>query len=245
MSASQSLEKPKNQLLAALSEKDYQRLAPYLKEMELTIGQVLHVPYEPIEYVYFPHHSIVSIVTTMEDGSTVEVGIVGRDGMVGIPVILGGGASPHETFVQVPSGATQIRASRLKRQFDQGEALQQLLLLYVQAFYTQVSQTAACNAQHTVELRLARWLLLIQDRIQSDTLPLTQEFISKMLGVRRPGVTDAAKALQQLGMIEYSRGKIMIVNRKALEASACECYKTGRDEFDRLLGQGLPLRSDG
>ncbi|OUL36801.1 Crp/Fnr family transcriptional regulator [Nostoc sp. T09] len=225
-----------NRLLASLPAYEYERLLPHLKFVSLSSGQVLYHAEEPITQVYFPKNSVVSIVITTENGSTVEVGLVGNEGMVGIPVILGGKTTTTSGVVQIPGDAMQINADILKIEFERGGPLQKLLLRYVQAMYAQVSQAAVCNRLHTLEARLARWLLTASDRIQSDKLPLTQEYISHMLGVRRSGVTVAAGTLSEQGIISYHRGLITILNREGLEAISCECYRLIKDELARLLG---------
>lgn len=226
---------PQNRLLAALPASEYERLAPHLQLVSLPIRQVLYEPNEPIKYVYFPIGSMVSLVSIMKDGSTIEVGLVGNEGMVGVPVILGGNITTTQAFVQVSDNALRMDADLLKSEFNRGGQLQLLLLRYTQALLTQVSQSAACNRFHTIEERLARWMLLVADAVESDEFMLTQEFISQMLGTRRSGVTVAAGNLSQAGMLRYSRGKITILNREALEATSCECYGVIRDEFTRLL----------
>jgi CRP-like cAMP-binding protein len=225
-----------NRLLAALSDSEYQRLVPHLNFIPLSLGQVLYEAEEPITQVYFPNNSLVSLVITTENGSTVEVGIVGNEGMVGIPVILGTNTTTTSGIVQMAGSAMQMNADILNIEFERGGTLQKLLLRYVQALHTQVSQTAVCNRLHTLEARLARWLLIVSDRIQSDKLPLTQEYISHMLGVRRSGVTVAAGTLSNQGIIRYSRGQITILNREGLEATSCECYRAIKNELARLLG---------
>jgi CRP-like cAMP-binding protein len=172
----------------------------------------------------------------MQNGSTVEVGLVGNDGILGVPIFLADSISIYEANVQIPSSAVRIRADVLKSEFNRGGALQSVLLRYSQALLNQVSQGAACNRLHTLEERLARWLLTVRDRLESDELPLTQEFMSQMLGTRRSGVTVAAITLQQAGTIRYARGKITILNREGLEATSCECYGAVKGEFKRLLG---------
>ena len=239
MSVSNATKKTiENRLLAALPDDSYQRLVPHLERVSLERDQVIYEPGEPIRHVYFPHQAIVSLVSTMSDGSTVEVGVVGNEGMVGIPVVLGGNTTTTRAFVQVPDGGTRMEATRLNAEFNRGGPLQSLLLRYTQALHTQVSQTAACNRLHKVESRLARWLLSVSDRMQSDQFPLTQEFIAQMLGCRRPGVTEAAGTLSQAGMIRYTRGRITILNREDLAATSCECYGVIKDEYARLLGTG-------
>ncbi|MEH1829946.1 MAG: Crp/Fnr family transcriptional regulator [Nostoc sp.] len=224
-----------NKLLAALSTSDYQRLVPHLKLVSLSTRQVIYEPKEPIAHVYFPQHAVVSIVSSMEDGSMVEVGIVSNEGMVGIPVILGGNTTTTKAFVQVSGAAVQMDAGVLKTEFNQGGAIQKLLLRYVQAAYTELAQGCACNRFHTLEERLARWLLTLSDRLESEDFPLTQEFIAQMLGVRRSGVTVAASSLSRTGMIRYQRGHISILNREDLKATSCECYRVIQNEFARLL----------
>ncbi len=224
-----------NRLLAALPDSEYERLVPHLKLVSLPTRQVLYEPGELITHIYFPEYAVVSIVTPMEDGSTVEVGIVSNEGMVGLPVILGGKTTTTKAFVQIPGAGFQMDADVFRSEFNRGEALQSLLLRYVQAIYTETSQAAACNRLHTLEERLARWLLTVSNRRQSDDFPLTQEFIAQMLGVRRSGVTVAASTLSRAGMIRYNRGQISILNRETLEATACECYQVIQNEFDRLL----------
>jgi CRP-like cAMP-binding protein len=224
-----------NRLLAALSDEAYQRLVPHLELVSLLPQQILYQAGEPITHVYFPHRSVISLINLMEDGSTIEVGLVGREGMVGLPVILGDANYLHQAFVQIGDRAMRIRAEVLKAEFNRGGALQTLLLRYVQALLTQVSQSAACNRFHTIEERLARQLLLIQDALQSQEFLLTQESLAQMLGARRSGVTVAAGTLSQAGMIRYARGRIFVLDREGLEATACECYRVIRDEFDRLL----------
>ncbi|MBE9167304.1 Crp/Fnr family transcriptional regulator [Pleurocapsales cyanobacterium LEGE 06147] len=227
---------PANQLLAALPESEYASLVPHLETVSLRTGQILYQPYELIEFVYFPNRAIVSLVAIMEDGATTEVGLVGKEGMVGLPVILGSNCSSRRAIVQIGNGAVMLNADILKREFDRGGELRRLLLLYTQGLLTQVSQTAACNRQHVIEERLARWLLSVQDRVEQDEFLLTQEMIAYMLGVRRSGITVAANILQRAGIISYSRGRIHIRDRQALEATACECYRLVNQEFQRLFG---------
>ena len=229
-------QQPSNKLLAALPANEYQRLVPHLKLVSLEVHQMLYEAGEPITHVYFPDNSMVSIVATMEDGSTAEVGIVSSEGMTGIPVILGNNTTITTSFVQISGTAMQMNADVLRAEFNRGGALQTLLLCYVQAIYSELAQAAACNRLHTLDERLARWLLTVSDRVESEDFFLTQEFISQMLGVRRSGVTVAASTLSQAGMISYKRGHISILNREDLEATSCECYRVIQNEFARLLG---------
>src|SRR4028119_46872 len=213
-----------NRLLAALPDAEYQRLVPHLERVPLPVKQVLHKRGESIEYVYFPHRAIVSLISTPEEGSKVEVGLVGNEGLVGIPAVLGDNIATTTAIVQREDSGMRMEASLLKSEFGRGGVLQSLLLRYTQALYALASQNAACNRLHNLEERLARWLLLVYDRVGSNELQLTQEFIAEMLGVRRAGVTEAANRLQQAGLIRYNRGKITIVNRQELEAASCSCY---------------------
>jgi len=228
--------KPKNHLLAALPDEDYQRLLPHLEEVQLPLKKILYEPGETPNAVYFPNHAMVSLVATMEDGATVEVGLVGIEGVIGLPIVLGGRATVYQAIVQLPGTGTKLDADVFRAEFERGEQLQRLVLLYTQALLTQVSQNAVCNRLHTIDERLSRWLLSVQDCLEADELPLTQEFISQMLGTRRASVTVSAGNLQEQSIIRYSRGKITILNRERLKQSSCECYSVIRNEFDRLLG---------
>ncbi|MHC5768795.1 MAG: Crp/Fnr family transcriptional regulator [Nostoc sp.] len=230
-------QQPPNKFLAALPVSDYERLVPHLKLVALPLRKVLYEAGEPITHVYFPDKAVVSIVTTMEDGSTTEVRIVSNEGMVGIPVILGDNTTTTTAFVQVSGAAMQMDADILKAEFNRSGAIQTLSLRYVQAVYSEMAQGVACNRLHILEERLARWLLTVSDRLESEEFPLTQEFIAQMLGVRRSGVTVAASTLSRAGMISYQRGHISILKREDLEATSCECYQVIQKEFARLLGK--------
>lgn len=225
-----------NHLLAALPPEEYQRLVPHLQYVSLSLGEVLHESGEAIEQVYFPLDAMVSYISLMEDGSTAEAGMIGREGMVGLAVILGDKGPVNRAVVQLEGSLLKMSAQVLKTEFNRGGELQKQLLLYTQALLAQVTQSAACNALHTLEQRLARWLLSAQDSSQKEVLPLTHDFIAKMLGTRRSGVTEIAGNLSKAGLIRYRRGKITILNREGLEATACECYGIIKDEFSRLLG---------
>jgi CRP-like cAMP-binding protein len=236
MSRSSDLAVPKNRLLSALPVEDYQRLLPHLEPVSLSLNQVLYEVNEPITHVYFPSESIVSLVAPMEDGATIEVGLVGQEGMAGILVILGGMTKAHRAIVQVADSAVRLNATVLKAEFDRGGALQTLLLRYLQTLLTQATQTLACNRFHPIEERLARWLLVVQDSLQTNEFLLTQEFIGQMLGVRRSSVTVAAGNLSQANLINYTRGRITILDRAGLEDFSCECYGIIRDEIIQMLG---------
>ncbi len=215
----------KNLILAAVPRGEYRRLLAVLEPVSLPVGEVLYKSGEVIEHVYFPTEGIVSLVTHMTDGATIEVGLIGRDGMVGIPVLLGDDIAFEEAVVQIGGGALRMKSDVFKEALraDHSPLLTELLL-YTRTLMRQVSQTAACNSRHTVEKRLSRWLLMCHDRTGSDELPLTQEFIASMLGLRRAGVSSAAIGLQEEGFIRYSRGHISILRREGLEDFTCECY---------------------
>ena len=230
-----NLEKPVNRLLAALPTQDYQRLVPDLQPVELPQHKIIYHAGEDYQYAYFPNYSIVSSVAIMENGSTTEIGVIGNEGMVGLPIILETSYTNSTAIVQVGDGGYRIAAKRLQEEMNRHGALKRLLMRYIQARIIQLGQTAACNRYHTVEQRFARWLLTVRDSIQKDEFQLTQEFISQMLGVRRTGVTEVAIKFQQAGMIMYKRGSIRIVSAQKLEACTCECYQLIYREFSRLL----------
>jgi CRP-like cAMP-binding protein len=236
MSVNNPLIHPKNQLLAALPASEYESLLPHLQVVPLSNQQFIYEVGEPIEYAYFPHQAVISLVVVMDDSSTVETALVSQEGMAGFPILLGDNISSLQAVVQVPGDGMRLNADLLKTEFDKGGSLQRLLLRYVQAVISELAQGAACNRIHSLEKRLARWLLKVSDRLGSKEFPLTQEFIAQMLGVRRSGVTVAASILSQSGIISYHRGHITILDMEALEAASCECYRVVKAEFTRLLG---------
>jgi CRP-like cAMP-binding protein len=221
-----------NNLLAALPRKVYLRLLPGLTPVDLVFGDVLHEPGKPIRDVYFPSQSLVSLLTLVEGHLALEVGLVGREGMVGIALALGIDVSPVRALVQGAGPALRMDATRFRAELAGSPPLQRELNRYVHALMAQISQTAACNRFHVVEARLARWLLMTRDRVGSGEFRMTQEFLSHMLGVRRVGVTEAASALQRQKLIEYSRGSIRILDHRGLEAACCSCYAAVRDMHD-------------
>jgi CRP-like cAMP-binding protein len=229
-------ERVENRLLASLPPDEYQRLRPHLRKVSFSLGEVVYEFGGQLDYVFFPTTSIVSLLYTMENGSSAEMGLTGNDGVVGIALFMGGGTMPNRAVVQSAGDALRMKAKVLQDEFALGGKFQQLLLRYTQALITQISQTAVCNRLHSVEQQLCRWLLLSHDRVQADELIMTQELIADMLGVRREGVTVAAGHLQDLGAISYVRGRIQILDREKLEETVCECYRVVRDEFARLLG---------
>lgn len=227
-----------NQILAVLSADVLDRLTPYLNHFTLAQGAITHHPGDRLFYLYFPIDCLFSIIITMQDGATAEVAIVGNREVLGINALMGSSETTQtEYIVQVAGSAIKIDAQIVRQEFNRNGELHDVLLHYTQAFLAQVSQTATCNSLHTLEQRLPRWLLETQERIHSNHLPLTQEFIAYMLGVRRAGVTQTAQKLQERKLIQYRRGNVQILNQAGLEASACECFKTIKAEYDRLLGE--------
>jgi CRP-like cAMP-binding protein len=228
---------PDNHLLAALAGEELGRLVPALEHVAFSLGDVIYEPGARLDHLYFPSSCIVSLVYTMRDGVTAEMGLVGNEGAVGIALLTGGETMPNRAVVQVAGDAFRINARTVLQEFRRGGPLQRSLLLYTQALLTQTCQTAVCNRLHSVEERLCRWILLCHDRLKSNELLMTQEYIANMLGGRRQSVTVAAGRLQDAGLIHYSRGHIRILDRPGLEAAVCECYAVVKTEFDRLLGR--------
>ena len=224
-----------NYLLAALPAEQQGRLRPDLERVTLALGQGLYESGDNLQYVYFPIDSIVSLLYVMENGSSAEISVVGNEGLVGISVFMGGASTPSRAVVQSAGVAYRLSSARLKTEFNFHGPLMELLLRYTQSLITQMAQTAVCNRHHSIDQQLCRWLLLSLDRIPSDCLVMTQELIANMLGVRREGVTEAAGKLQKLGVIEYSRGRIRVLDRAHLEQLSCECYAVVKNEVDRLL----------
>ena len=232
-----------NYLLAALPAQALDRLLPHLELVALPLGKVLYESGGALRHVYFPTDSIVSLLSVMENGASAEISVVGNEGLIGIAVFMGGESTPSRAVVQSAGHAFRLPGQRLKDEFNRHEEMLLLMLRYTQALITQMAQTAVCNRHHSIDQQLCRWLLLSLDRLQGNQLTMTQELIANMLGVRREGVTDAAGKLQRLGVIEYSRGHIKILNRARLEELSCECYAVVRRETERLLPY-FPLRPD-
>ncbi len=224
-----------NHLLDALLSAEFDRLSPDLELVEMTLGQVLYESGGMLEHVYFPTNSIISLLYVMENGSSAEIAVVGNEGILGISLFMGGETTSSRAIVQSSGHAYRLKAQLLKDEFNRAGPVQRLLLRYTQALITQMAQTAVCNRHHSVEQQLCRWLLLSLDRLATDQLTMTQELIANMLGVRREGVTDAAGKLQRDGLINYSRGRITVLDRPKLEKRSCECYQVVKAEFDRLL----------
>jgi CRP-like cAMP-binding protein len=224
-----------NRILGLLPSKDSQRLRKHMKLVELPLGKSLYDPYVPLEHVYFPEDGVASLLTQLDDGIETEVATVGREGMVGLPAFFGVESVPGRAIWQVSGKALVLSTKVLRRETRQGGALNDVLRLYAQGLFTQISQSASCNRRHEIVQRCSRWLLMTHDRVNGDEFELTHQFLSKMLGVRRAGVSVAAGILQKAGLIKYSRGRITILDREGLEAISCECYRIVREEFDRLL----------
>lgn len=222
-----------NSLLASIPYKDFQHLLPGLEPVTLIFGTTLYEPAAAIKYVYFPNDSLVSLLTLVEGHLALEVGLIGREGMLGVSLALGIGISPVRALVQGSGTAMRMKSSRFMLEFRRSPALRQEIYRYTHALMAQITQTAACNRFHVVEARLARWLLMTRDRVRSDEFRLTQEFLAHMLGVRRVGVTKAAGTLQQQKLISYSRGRIRILDRKNLEAACCPCYEIVKDMHEK------------
>jgi CRP-like cAMP-binding protein len=227
----------KNQLLTALPPQLLSRLLPRLRLVSLKTRDSLMVPDTPIEAVHFVESGFVSLVMSLEDGTQAEVGLVGREGMVGLPLVTGVDTSFPEAYVQLEGSALRMEARVFRTAMEEEPALRTLLLRYLEAMTSQVSQTAACNGRHDLEQRLARWLLMAHDRADGDEFQITQEFLALMLCVYRPSVSVVASTLQRAGMIRYGRGHMIILDREALEATACDCYRLVKRRFERVLGR--------
>jgi CRP-like cAMP-binding protein len=226
-----------NNILASLPEKDFARLQPHAEVTALTQGNTLYEPNEFINYVYFPNDAVISLISISESGATIEVGMIGNEGIVGLPIILGETTMLYRATVQIPGNAVRIPAELVKKEFKYQSELHKQLLRYTYTLLTQVSQSAVCNRFHTVEKRLCRWLLVTHDRVKCDDLQLTQELLALMLGTRRAGVSVAAGILQKAGLIRYSRGHIKILDRTGLESATCECYHIIKDQFDHFMNE--------
>jgi CRP-like cAMP-binding protein len=225
----------KNHLLAALPPSALERWRPQLERIDMRLGQVLYEPGDTLSHVYFPTTAIVSLLYVMQNGASAEISVVGREGIVGISLFMGGESTPSRAVVQSAGEGYRLKAEAMKDEFGRGGPVMHLLLRYTQALITQMAQTAVCNRHHTLDQQLCRWLLLNLDRLQSNELVMTQELIANMLGVRREGVTETALKLQQANLIRYVRGRITVVDRPGLEKRACECYAVVSQEYDRLL----------
>ena len=224
-----------NQLLAAIPPAEFARLAPDLELLAMPVGQVLCESGAPLHYAYFPTGCILSLQYLTKGGSSIEIAGIGREGMLGIPLFLGGNNTPGRAFVRTDGEAYRIKAAPLKREFERGGKTMRLLLRYTHARLTQTSLNLVCNRLHSTEQKFCRQLLVTLDRTASDELKITQELLGSMLGVRREGITEAAGNLQKLGLIHYHRGHIKVIDRAGLERMVCDCYEEGKKEFDRLM----------
>ncbi len=231
-----------NHLLAALPDEVQNRLFPHIELIALPLGKVLYESGDALRHVYFPTDSIVSLLYVMENGASAEISVVGNEGLIGVSLFMGGESTPSRAIVQSAGSAYRLLGQRLKDEFNRHGELLQLMLRYTQSLITQMSQTAVCNRHHSIDQQLCRWLLLSLDRLPSNCLVMTQELIANMLGVRREGVTSAAGKLERAGAIEYTRGRITVLDRPKLEELCCECYAVVKKETDRLLPY-LPLRA--
>ncbi len=225
-----------NRLLSLLSNDDYERLRPHLTNVVLEYKKSLYEASEPIEYVYFPIDGVASLVINAADGSGAEVGTIGNEGMVGLPIVLGDNYAPSTVYVQVPGTALRMDARLFRTELERRATLKSISLRYIHAFFNQVAQSGACAHFHRLEQRCCRWLLMTRDRMPTDEFLLTHEFLGMMLGVRRTSVTLVMSELQRAGHIRYTRGNVTILNHKALHDRTCECYEISKSEFDRLLG---------
>ena len=224
-----------NHILRSLSPEVYERLLPHLRLVTLSLGTVLYESGSLMPHIYFPTDAIVSLLYVLANGASAEIAVVGNEGAVGVSLFMGGETTTSRAVVQSAGLAYRLTGARLKREFERHGDLMYILLRYTQSLITQMAQTAVCNRHHAVDQQLCRWLLLSLDRLSSNELIMTHELIANMLGVRREGVTDAAGKLQKLGVIQYSRGRITVLNRPELERLCCECYGVVKRETERLL----------
>ena len=229
------LDPGQNQLLAALAGPTLDRWREHLEPISLSLGQVLYESGSTLSHIYFPTTAVVSLLYVMENGASAEIAVVGQEGLVGISLFMGGESTPSRAVVQSAGAAYRMTAETIKAEFNQFGPVMHLLLRYTQALITQMAQTAVCNRHHSLDQQLCRWLLLSLDRLKGNQLVMTQELIANMLGVRREGVTEAARRLQSAGLISYSRGHITVLDRAELERRSCECYAVVKKEYDRLL----------
>jgi CRP-like cAMP-binding protein len=227
----------RNSILAALLASEYKRLLPRLERVNLRPGEIVYRADQAIEAVYFPEEAVVAMIDTTDDGSTVEVGIIGREGLVGINIFLGGVITPDKAIVQLPGSAMRMKSKDLRKEVRFGSPLQRLLLEYTRTFLAVISQSVACSQHHTIEQRVARWLLTMNDYADSREFLMVQESIAAMLGVRRVGITGAARRFQAGGLITYRRGRICVLDKPGLRKESCECYRFIRRQYELLHGE--------
>ena len=228
-----------NLLIRALPDADWRRWQPLLEWVDMPLGQVLYDSGRTLSHVYFPTTAVVSLHYLLENGSSAEFAVVGSEGVVGVALFMGGGSTPSRAVVQSAGQGWRLRAAVMQDEFNRSRTVLQLMLRYTQALITQTAQKAVCNRHHSLDQQLCRFLLLSLDRLQGDDLMLTQELIANMLGVRREGVTEAALKLQRQGVMRYARGRITVLNRRALEQRSCECYAVVKQEYRRLLPEAV------
>jgi CRP-like cAMP-binding protein len=231
-----AVDQPANRLLGLLPPKDYERLRPHLEPVPLEHRMSLYRVHERIGFVYFIETGVGSLVNTMKNGDAAEVGTIGNEGVVGLPLVLNDDRAPTSVYVQVPGAGLRMKATLFNKELARSASMRTVMHRYAHAFFNQVAQSAACNHFHTLQQRCCRWLLMTHDRMQSDQFLLTQEFLAMMLGVQRTGVSAAAGGLQRAGLITYKRGNVTILDRRGLMRRSCECYGVSKKEFDRLLG---------
>jgi CRP-like cAMP-binding protein len=226
----------KNRILASLSREEYERLAPHLEEVSLSIGTILYDFDEPITHVYFPNNDTLgSLLSTTERDTPIEIGVTGSEGVLGFSALMGLDRTPHRVLIQIPGTALKIKTAAIRREFKQGGRLHDLALRYIHAIFTQASQTAVCNRLHPVEARLARWLLTVRERVEADQFPITHEFLARMLGANRATVSLTAATIAQAGYISYKRGKLSVLDREGLEDVSCECYRIVKKRYEDIL----------
>jgi CRP-like cAMP-binding protein len=229
----------KNQLLAALPEAEFQRWLPHLEYVDMRLGEVLYEAGSTLTHVYFPTTSIVSLLYVMQNGESAEIAVVGNDGLVGVSLFMGGDSTSSRALIQSAGGAYRLTARLMKSEFDRGGPVLHLFLRYTQALITQMVQTAACNRHHSLDQQLCRWLLLSLDRLEGTDMVMTQALIAHMLGVPLEGATEGALKLQTAGLIDYTQGRIHVLDRGGLEKRTCECYAVVKKEYNRLLPHQL------
>jgi CRP-like cAMP-binding protein len=232
----QPIQSKQNRLLDLIPAQEFSGLKPHLEHFILEYKLPLYEAHKTIRFVYFPTSGVVSLVNVMADGAAAEVGTIGNEGVVGVPIILGDSIAPSNVYVQVPGTAWRLDATIFRDVLERSITMRKVMLQYVHAMFNQVSQSAACNHFHSIEQRCCRWLLMTHDRVQSDRFILTQEFLGMMLGAQRTSITLAARKLKREKLIDYSRGHVTILDRAGLEERSCECYAVSKHEFDRLLG---------
>jgi CRP-like cAMP-binding protein len=229
----------RNHLLAALADEELKRWLPHLEHVEMPLGQVLYEAGGTLSHVYFPTTAIVSLLYVMKNGESAEIAVVGNEGVVGVSLFMGGESTSSRALVQSAGGGFRLTAYLIKEAFNRAGPVLHLLLRYTQALITQMVQTAACNRHHSLDQQLCRWLLLSLDRLQGTEMVMTQELIANMMGVPREGATEGALKLQNAGLIDYTRGRIRVLDREGLEERTCECYAVVKKEYDRLLPDKL------